>query len=352
MSTNKSASPRKQKGTRERKRPADFTPPSCGKKQKDRSEEDISEDICQVCDTPIVEYSSTTEGEEAVFCEGQCNAWIHRKCSGLTSELFDIVSKLNEPFRCCYCMLPHQRNEINTLKHLVESLTVKISSLESKTVETSTIVNPQPPPNQTPKDTQFQSTSNPIQSSDSTCQHKYIAPTFKKPATPDDKTQNDRKFNIVVYGIDECSKGTPKNERLNHDLDKVTSIITKGENSISPLSIRDLVRLGKYHEQLKQPRPLLVKLNRSIDASALLLKARSLPKTIRIKPDISQADRLVESLLLKERWSLIQNSIDRKVIKIRSNKIFVHKKLHGQVINSTFVLSQSHQLIPMDSSSS
>ena len=195
-------------------------------------------------------------------------------------------------------------------------------------------------------------TSNPIQSFDSTCQHKYIAPTFKKPATPDDKTQNDRKFNIVVYGIDECSKGTPKNERLNHDLDKVTSIITKGENSISPLSIRDLVRLGKYHEQLKQPRPLLVKLNRSIDASALLLKARSLPKTIRIKPDMSQADRLVESLLLKERWSLIQNSIDRKVIKIRSNKIFVHKKLHGQVKNSTFVLSQSHQLIPMDSSSS
>ena len=137
----------------------------------------------------------------------------------------------------------------------------------------------------------------------------------------------------------ECSKGTPKNERLNHDLDKVTSIITKGENSISPLSICDLVRLGKYHEQLKQPHPLLVKLNRSIDVSVL-------------KPDMSRADRLVESLLLKERRSLIQNSIDRKVIKIQSNKIFVHKKLHGQVINSTFILSQSHQLIPMDSSSS
>ena len=90
-----------------------------------------------------------------MFCEGQCNAWMHRKCSGLTSELFNIVSKLNEPFRCSYCMLTHQRSEINTLKHLVESLTVKISSLESKTVETSTIINPLPPPNQTPKDTQF-----------------------------------------------------------------------------------------------------------------------------------------------------------------------------------------------------
>ena len=128
MSSNKSTSPRKQKGTRERKRPAVFTPPGSSKKQKDTSEEAISDDICQVCDTPIVEYSSTSEGEEVVFCEGQCNAWIHRKCSGLTSELFDIiVSESNGPFRCCYCTSGKEMR----LKHLVESLTVKISSLES-----------------------------------------------------------------------------------------------------------------------------------------------------------------------------------------------------------------------------
>ena len=228
MSTKKIVTPRKQKGTGERKRPAHFTPPGSNKKQKDISEETVTEEICQVCEAPIVEYSATSEGEEAVFCEGLCNAWIHRKCSGLTSGLFDIVSESNEPFRCCYCMLTHQRNEINTLKSLVESL-----------------------------------------------------------------------------------------------------------------------RLGKYHEQLKQPRLLLVKLNRSSDVPVLLLKARSLPNNIRLKPD-----RLVESLLLKERWSLIQSNVDRKLIKIRNNKIFVKKKLHGQVINSTFVLSPSqHVNIPMDSSS-
>ena len=75
----------------------------------------------------------------------------------------------------------------------------------------------------------------------------------------------------MIYGIDECSKGTPKKERLNNDLDKVTSIITQEE-------IRDILRLGKYHEQLKQPCPLLVKLNRSSDVPVLLSKARSLPK--------------------------------------------------------------------------
>ena len=39
------------------------------------------------------------------------------------------------------------------------------------------------------------------------------------------------------------------------------------------------------------------------------------------------------------------------VIRIRSNKIFVHNKLHGQVINSSLVLSQSsHPVSDMKSS--
>ena len=77
-----------------------------------------------------------------------------------------------------------------------------------------------------------------------------------------------------------------------------------------------LLRLRKYHEQSKQHHPLLVKFNQSSDVPVLLSKARSLPKNIRLKPDMSRADRLVESLLLKEGWPLIQNNVDRKVVKI------------------------------------
>ena len=57
---------------------------------------------------------------------------------------------------------------------------------------------------------------------------------------------------------------------------------------------------------------------------------------------MTQDERLVESLLLKERWSLIQTSrIEHKAIRIQYNKIFVHNKLHGQVINSSFVPAQT-----------
>ena len=138
MSTKKAVSPRNQKGLRERKRPFNFTPPSSNKKQKDRNEELDTEDICRVCEDPIIEYSATSEGEETVFCEGQCNTWIYRKCSGLTSTLFDIISfKSEEPFCCWHCLLMQQTIEINTLKALL--LTERISILEPNTIKTSTI---------------------------------------------------------------------------------------------------------------------------------------------------------------------------------------------------------------------
>jgi len=75
----------------------------------------------------------------------------------------------------------------------------------------------------------------------------------------------------------------------------------------------------------------------------LLSKASALPKNIRVKPDMSQEERLVESLLLKVRWQQIENGIERKLIKIQNNKIYIQNKLHGQVINSVSVPSQSQQ---------
>ena len=82
-----------------------------------------------------------------------------------------------------------------------------------------------------------------------------LAATAKKSSKLEgNKMQEDRKFVIVIDGINESSKGTPKNEILNHDLDKVTSIVTQVESSVSPLSIWDLLRLGKYCNQSKKPR--------------------------------------------------------------------------------------------------
>jgi len=80
---------------------------------------------------------------------------------------------------------------------------------------------------------------------------------------PDNKAHlDDRKFNVVIYGINECDKGTNsltnRTERQSHDLHNVTTIVTQGDNSINLLSIWDLLRLGKYREHAKKPRPILI----------------------------------------------------------------------------------------------
>ena len=95
---------------------------------------------------------------------------------------------------------------------------------------------------------------------------------------------------MVIYGIDECSKGKPWCEQFNHGLDKITTIVTETESSINPLSIRDILRLGKYHDQSKKSWPILVRFNRAIDTLLLLSKASKLPKDIRVKPDMSQEE--------------------------------------------------------------
>jgi len=75
---------------------------------------------------------------------------------------------------------------------------------------------------------------------------------------------------------------------VSHDLEQVISV---EEHFINPLFICDLLRLGKFQELSSKPRPIFVKLNHTIDVSLLLSKAKSLPKELRIKRDMSAEER-------------------------------------------------------------
>jgi len=161
-----------------------------------------------------------------------------------------------------HCRLITQQSQILELKSTVESLSKEIMSLKSATA----CINQPQKTRSSKKEFSNQNThpctqsiSAASQSSNVTSQDK-VSTAMKKTINSEITTQEDRKFNVVVYGIQECAK-RPQRMRLNHDLDKIKSIITEGENSVSPLSIRDLSRLGKYNENSKNPCPILVKLN-------------------------------------------------------------------------------------------
>ena len=148
---------------------------------------------------------------------------------------------------------------------------------------------------------------------------------------------HERKFNLVVYGIQECPYGTNWSNRVSNDLDRVSCAILKVDSSINPQSFRDCYRLGKYTRNSKRPRPILAILNRSADVTSVLSKRSSLKgDSIVIKPDLSPLERSNEKILLNQRWSLIQSGINRKSIKIRGSCLYVNDKIHGQVINSEY----------------
>jgi len=50
-----------------------------------------------------------------------------------------------------------------------------------------------------------------------------------------------------------------------------------------------------------------------------------------VKPDLSAEERAMESLLLKERRSLIEKGIGSQFIKIRNQSLFVFNKLHAKI---------------------
>jgi len=144
--------------------------------------------LCPVCE------SSSKSGQESVFCEGECQKYLHRQCTGLTRSQFPKAAESDSPYYCLHCTVSLQNTEIAKPKQLVSELT-HITSQRS---------------------------------------------------SPASSQSADRKFNLVIYGLDECPNETSRPERVKQDIDKGYSVLSKvnEENNVS--SVRDCLRLGKY----------------------------------------------------------------------------------------------------------
>ena len=157
--------------------------------------------------------------------------------------------------------------------------------------------------------------------------------------SPPKVTNNqERKFNIIIYGVPECPKGSHWTNRASRDLNSVTSILSNIESSVTSHSVRDCHRLGKFSEASNRPRPILVELNQAHEVTSILSKRGSLKGShIVIKPDMSPSERNTEQILLKQRWSLIQSeAADSQSIRIRGSRLLINGRVHGQVIDSHY----------------
>jgi len=75
--------------------------------------------------------------------------------------------------------------------------------------------------------------------------------------------RQDKKFNVIVYGVKECPKGTPKHAQSESDLKSVVSVLSKVDNSVKSQSIKDVYHLGRLILTLNTPDQFLFSSYRS-----------------------------------------------------------------------------------------
>ena len=146
---------------------------------------------------------------------------------------------------------------------------------------------------------------------------------------------------MVLYGVKECPSDSSRYARLESDLASVVSVLTTLESSFHSQSIKDCYRLGKFNPESNKPRPILIQFVRAVDATNILAKKGKLAHPFYSKPDMTKEKRQVESILMKERWELIQSGVPRNQIKVRNSSIYVYNKMHGRVIETVFVPASS-----------
>jgi len=159
----------------------------------------------------------------------------------------------------------------------------------------------------------------------------------------------DRNMNI---GINESPATIPRSNRTKRDLDNLLSMLSAIDSSIQNASINDLYQLGKFDPNQTRPRPILAKFLHSINVTTILSNRNKIKRPVVIKADVTKDERKVESILLQERWKLIQQGTSRKHITIWRSEIYVGKLLHAKVIDQKLVLYRSPEEITDTNSAS
>lgn len=253
----------------------------------------------------------------------------HSVCWPSEKVFLEVYKDSEEPFHCPYCTNLRQEKEIAALKSTIGVLQMELAELRSSSNTT----------------TLNTATEEPLQL---TYAHiTQSVPTDKSSVQPGSPTipqirSPDRKFNIVVYDIAECKKGFQKHVRLSKDTESVSELLNTIDTEVTSHSIQDCISLGRYSES--KNRPILVKLSRTQDVSSILSRCYKLAPTpgISIKADMSREERIIESILLSERWKLITDGVTQANIRIRCNSLYVNKNIHGTVTNSVDVSREAN----------
>ena len=251
--------------------------------------------------------------------------------------------------------------EIQSLRATVSSLSKEISALKSTSLEGSVALSDfkdlkekvstlsqdvsllkVPGSDTTDSSTIPQYHDVPGQSSDSFNPPNTSAHQAKSSRKSSSYDINERKYNIMLFGITEKPNGTPRSERFNSDYDEVSHVLHRlDDDSDHVCLVRDCKRIGRFSSLSNRPCPLLVTLGSTSDVSYILSKRRSLSSPLFIRRHVSPTQCLEWSILLREKRKLMESgTVDATTVKIRKSHLYVGDRLVGMVADGVFISSQ------------
>ena len=288
-------------------------PPKSRSQRKAVTSTATTQDPCCICRQKI------GLKDEVLFCSGNCQKYFHRYCTSVSESSYKSLTLEGVPPFLCFCCYRAQKDDqLRGLLSEIEKLRAEINVLKTGAAVSS----PSVPSYAKAAKTQ----RSPATSAATTASGE----SYTKPVSR--QYHQDSKFN----GVQECPSDMSKSARFESDLSASVNVLSPLNSSIQSQSIKDCFRLGKFSSDAPRPRPILIKFVRVADVTSILSKRKNLSHPYSIKPDLSPDQRLQESILMKERWSLIQSGVSRSHIRIRGNSIYIHTKLHGKVLNHKF----------------
>ena len=228
---------------------------------------------CDLCDAFIVDGK-----EDALLCEGPCSKWFHRYCVGVPLSHFKDLVNSSKPFICPACfhvvnqaVVCQLQADVASLKDMVAVLSEEIHLLKA-TIATSQ-----------PHSESDESTTEKPCGHSMTTQLSYASVTSgdgneraQQMTTSNQEIKTgfvpDRRYNVVLYGVEEYHFGSSRFARLNSDHAIVVSVFSALDSTIQSHSIKECYHIGRFNPKhgIIKPRPLLVRFVGMADVNFIL----------------------------------------------------------------------------------
>ena len=188
-----------------------------------------------------------------------CQKWIHHWCTGVHKQDYQTLSNSSDSWTCPLCCLKEYGQLIKSLVNTVETLKAEVSSLKKQVNSKSCPPHEDPkpsPPQEDHKSSQYATagaaaTISPVLaiSASSAVQPLPTHAASKSQHKGASPINHNRKFNIDVFGVSECPKGTDRQIHQNSDLNSIATIISSLNTDVKADSISDCFCLGRFDQK-------------------------------------------------------------------------------------------------------